>query len=190
VLATCLTLLALGGCARHHLPPERPADPVTLAAQQWPEARRGAQNLILARSYDAADTLLRAFAARFPGTPSAAESVFWRALLRVTGGAGATAGESTRDARALLDAYIAGGPLQEHYTESVELRRILTVMDSLRASADAPRTVLVPTAPNALASRDSVIKARDEELARLRTELESTKAELDRIRRRIAPPRP
>jgi hypothetical protein len=183
--------LSLGGCGRHQRPPLRPTDPVSIAAEQWPEARRTAQNLALAHDYAGADSLLRAFAARFPGTPAAAASVFWRALLRLdTAGDAATSAEAMRDVRTLLDAYVAGGPLQDHYTESVILRRVATRIDSLRASAETPRTVLVPMAPNVLAVRDSIIRARDDELTKLRAELESTKAELERIRRRIAPPRP
>ena len=185
------TSLSLGACRHRQHAPLRPVDPASVAAEQWPEARRTAQNLALARDYTGADSLLRAFAARFPGTPAAAESVFWRAVIKLDASAeGATSAEAMREVRTLLDAYVAGGPLQDHYTESVVLRRVASRIDSLRASAETPRTVLVPTAPNVIAARDSVIRARDDELTKLRAELESTKAELERIRRRIAPPRP
>jgi len=63
------------------------------------------------------------------------------------------------------------------------IRRLLLQNDSLRVAVAAERisaAVLVP--------RDS-LKPRDDEVVRLRAELEQTRAELDRVRRRLAPPR-
>jgi hypothetical protein len=191
VVGVCLTL---GACALNRRPAPRAADPATLAAEQWPETRRVALNGVLVHNIALADSVLRAFAGRFPGTPAAAETVYLRALLRLDPtGEGTPTPEALRDVRTLLDAYIAGGPLQEHYVESVVLRRVTTRFDSLYADADAARAASgVQAAQGALlsaAARDSM-KARDDELTRLRTELDATKAELERIRRRLAPPRP
>ena len=57
--------------------------------------------------------------------------------------------------------------------------RLLSMSDSLRAVQATQRT--------ATEARD---KARDEEMQRLRDELARTQAELDRIKRRLGPPKP
>ncbi|WP_148306343.1 hypothetical protein [Gemmatirosa kalamazoonensis] len=189
---SAVALLAPEACSLHRRPPA-PLDPAADAAAQWPEARRIAQNFALARAFADADSTLRAFAARFPGTPSAAETVYWRALVRLDPTSDEQpSAEVLRDVRTWLDAYIAGGPLQEHYVDAVVLRRIATRFDSLRMAADT-RPVPVAAAPaivnGNLVARDS-LKVRDDEIQRLRQELDQAKAELERIRRRLAPPRP
>jgi hypothetical protein len=63
--------------------------------------------------------------------------------------------------------------------------RLASLLDSLRAAAGAPRGAL----PSATLLRDS-IKVRDDSIARLQKELEQTTAELERIRKRLAPRRP
>jgi molecular chaperone GrpE (heat shock protein) len=57
--------------------------------------------------------------------------------------------------------------------------RLLTLSDSLRGAQAAQRTVAE--------QRD---RAREEELQKLRDELQRTQAELDRIKRRLGPPKP
>jgi len=142
--------------------------------------------LALARDFASADSTLRAFAARFPGTPSAAETVYWRALVRLDPTRDEQpSAEVLREVRTWLDAYIAGGPVQPRYLEATTLRRLASLLDSLRAAAGAPRGAL----PSATLLRDS-IKVRDDSIARLQKELEQTTAELERIRKRLAPRRP
>jgi hypothetical protein len=78
--------------------------------------------------------------------------------------------------------------------EATVARRLVLQADSLRGaiayerSAAATAPVTVASAPPS-AWRDTV-RVRDEELARVRVELETTRAELERLRRRLAPPRP
>ena len=57
--------------------------------------------------------------------------------------------------------------------------RLLTLSDSLR-SVQATQKI----------ATDARDKARDEELQRLRDDLARTQAELDRIKRRLGPPKP
>ena len=59
------------------------------------------------------------------------------------------------------------------------LLRLLTVSDSLRAANAAARTTAEQRA-----------KTHNEEIQRLRDELQKTQAELDRIKRRLGSPRP
>jgi hypothetical protein len=192
-----LSLIALTsvGCSYvNRRPPRVPPDD-SLAAAEWPDTKRDALNAALVKDFALADSLLRGFSARHPGTPLSAEAVYWRAFFRLDPAVESAApAESIRAARAALDAYIAGGPTQPHYVESVVLRRMTWHLDSLHATVEAARaaaTASAPASPTTIspAMRDS-LKARDDELQRMRAELDQTKAELDRIRRRLAPPRP
>jgi hypothetical protein len=199
VAIAALVCAALGACSlfgRRATPPDAPE---VEAAGEWPEVSRAAGNAALVRDYPRADSILRAFAGRYTGTPQTAETVFLRSLYRLD-----PATESNvapipriREARTGLDAYIAGGPTLPRYVEAVILRRLAGHIDSLHSTLDAvvPNVLSAPdpvaggAAAAMLGLRDS-LRLRDEELLRLRTELEQTKGELDRIRRRLAPPRP
>jgi hypothetical protein len=173
----------------HHPPP--PPDPATVAAGEWPEARRVALNFALSKDQARADSVLRAFAARFPGTEASAETLFYRALFRLDpAGEGNVPAEALREARARLEAYIAGGPSLPHYGEAVILRRVTGHLDSLHSTEQTVRTYVGNVSPTGIAELRDTLKTRDDELARVKAELDQTKAELDRIRRRLAPPRP
>jgi hypothetical protein len=188
-VVAAVACLSLGACSLNRRAP-KPTDPALVAAQEWPEARRMALNAALVHDVNTADSVLRAFGARFPGTTPAADAVYLRAFIRLDPvGDAVPSAETLRTARSLLDSYIAGGPLQEHYVESVLLRRVIGRLDSLRP-APPPEPVREVTSSSAgTVARDS-LRLRDDEIARLRAELESTKAELERIRRRLAPRRP
>jgi len=81
-------------------------------------------------------------------------------------------------ARAALEELVAASS-GDRRTEVQVLLRLLALSDSLRASQTAQRA--------ATEVRD---RARDEELQRLRDDLARTQAELDRIKRRLGPPKP
>jgi hypothetical protein len=153
---------------------------------EWPRELALAQAAATRREFGLADSVLRAFAARFPGTIESSDAMFWRALLRLDPAAPRDPErDPVRDAAAALDAYIAGGPVQPRYVEATTLRRLAGLLDSLRAAAGAPRGAL----PSATLLRDS-LKVRDDSIARLQKELDQTSAELERIRKRLAPKRP
>jgi len=187
---------ALGACSVIGRPATPAEAPETEAARAWPEVERAAGNAALVRDFPRADSILRAFAGRYPGTAQTAETVFLRSLYRLD-----PATEShvapvprIREARLGLDAYIAGGPTQPRYSEAVVLRRLTGHLDSLHTTFETvvPNVLAAPDPPAAataivVALRDTV-RLRDEEIGRLRTELEQTKAELVRSRRRLAPP--
>ena len=153
------------------------------AAREWTTTRALVIELAGSAQHAQADSMLGHFRARFPGTPSAVDALFWRGMLRADP---ANPAQTSRDASADLQAYESGGALHPHTEEAALLRRLLTQVDSLREAVTRERT-----AASVLIPRDS-LKPRDEELVRLRAELDQTRAELERIRRRLAPrlPRP
>ncbi len=163
-------------------PPPPPPPPETfadVAARRWAAARDTVAEL-RSRGEDAqADSVLGRFRAEFPGTPAAIDALFQRALLRADPASRARAPQAAMDD---LDAYAAGGPLHVHGAEAHVIRRLVADADSVRVAAAAERAAAAVLIP-----RDS-LRPRDEEIARLRAELEQTKAELDRVRRRLAPP--
>lgn len=185
--AIAVALLATGGAsacglsARLHPKPPTP-DPATVA---WAEARDSARAAIAAGRYAQADTVLTAFRAQYANAPGAADALYWRALARF--GAGDPAA-GVRPAVADLDAYRATAA-PEHQAEAITLRRALVRLDSARTATAVSVVVERPAvaARAGLVPRDS-LRARDEELARVKAEALATQLELDRLRRRLAAP--
>ena len=101
--------------------------------------------------------------------PSALESGYWRAVYKLDPG---NKDANTREAITGLDRYLAA-PDGNHRGEATTLRRLagqlLSLDRALNQKADEP--------------------ARDEELKKLRDELQATKEELERIKRRLAAPK-
>jgi hypothetical protein len=151
--------------------PAAPPEP----ASQWPAILASAIRAADAGRYEDADRILLTHSLGHRGKAEGMESDFWRALLRADPANGAS---GTRDAMSLLDAYIAAGPGAPRYVEAVMTRRFVATLDSARAAAVTARS-----------SSDARDRAREEEIRRLTEELEKTAAELDRIKRRLAPER-
>lgn len=131
-----------------------------------------------AGNFAVADRLLTDYGSRFPATPEASEAMYWRALYKLDPSNSATA---PKEAGVLLDGYLASGtPL--HRAEAQTLRRVAT---SLEAAKNAPTNS---------ATKTEVVKVDDkaqaEEVTRLRDELARANAELERIKRRLAQPKP
>lgn len=177
-----LASLALQACRSAPPPPAGPPpEPLAMVAgREWSTTRETVADLIQRGQHAQADTLLGQFRAQYPGTPAAIEALFRRALLRADPASRARAPQA---ALLDLDAYATGGPLHVHGDEARVIARLLGESDSLRAVIATERT-----AASVLIPRDS-LRPRDEEIARLRAELEQTQAELDRVRRRLAAPR-
>ena len=170
------------GCrpAREVVVPAAPAESMSrVAAREWATTRTAVRALVGRAEHAQADSMLGDFRARFPGTPSAIDALFWRGMLRADP---MNRAQSRRDASADLEAYESGGELHTHADEAALVRRLLVQVDSLRASVVQERT-----AASVLIPRDS-LRPRDEEIVRLRAELDLTRAELERVRRRLAPP--
>jgi hypothetical protein len=138
-------------------------------AQVRQEARDG--------RYAAADKLLTDFSARYPSAPEASEVAYWRALYKLDP---ANQAGSAHEAAALLDSYLAGGPTV-HRAEAGTLRRLASSLESYSASLSSAQKIEPAKIDD---------KTKDEELARLKDELAKANAELDRIKRRLAQPKP
>ena len=124
-----------------------------------------------------ADRALAEFAQRFPGSPEAAEVPYWRALFKIESNNAA----SVRESLTMLDSYLATAPAGAHRLEAGVLRRLGLALEQ--------RNAAIAAIPPAATVRPED-KAREEELQRLRDDLAAANAELARIRRRVARPRP
>ena len=161
--------LALGATGCVHKPAFlRPA-----AERDWPAAYLAAQSAADHGAYGDADKTLAEFASSHPGSIQALESGYWRAVYKLDP---ANKDASTKDAIAGLDKYLAT-PDGTHRGEATTLRRIAVQLQSLDKALNAPKV-------------DEAAATRDEEVKKLRDELQATKEELERIKRRLAAPKP
>lgn len=194
-----LLLLAVAvGCAG------RPSFLRSAPARSWPATLAYAQRAVSGARYADADSALVNFAARYPATPQAAESQYWRALIALDP---FNSRQSGTDAVQALDTYFATPAQRTHDAEAAMLRRLAVALtplreasneaasqvDSARSSVDSIRT----RADSARAARASRERTRDEEVQRLRdsldkvvTQLGDRNQELDRIKKRLAAPKP
>jgi hypothetical protein len=172
--STTLFLLGTVGCAsRIALPlPARGEAPTQTVATAWPSTLMAAYDAIADGRYDEADRALSDFAAAYQGTAEAVEAAYWRAVVALDPANGRA---SAREAATLLSRYLESRLPLTHRAEAAVLRRLASSV----AETQRVGTVTRP-APSA--------DARDAEVQRLRQELEETKAELERIRKRLAPP--
>jgi hypothetical protein len=173
-------LLVLGACRQR-----RPAAPPPAVQQvalpslppesPWVGTLAAAQAAVDSGRFASADSILAAFERSEPDSPDASESSFWRAMLRADP---RNPEFAPAEARAALDAYLAT-PNPRRRTEATVMLRMLALSDSIRALHTAQRS--------AAEARD---RAREEEIQKLRDDLQRTQAELDRIKRRLGPPKP
>ena len=173
-----LVLALLLGACRNPAPPPPVVDvptPELPAEPPWPGTLAAVLAAVDTGRYAAAESILVAFEQTEAGAPSASESAFWRALLRADP---RNPAYSPSSARAALDGYLAS-PGATRRAEATVLLQQLAISDSLRAAYGGAR-----------AASEQRERARDEELQRLRDELQRTQAELDRIKRRLGPPKP
>ncbi len=173
-------LLVLASCHQRR-PAAAPPAADTVAAPAppveppWVGTLAAVQAAVDSGRFAEADSILAAFERVEPEGPDANESGFWRAMLRADPRNPAFA---PADARQGIEAYLAT-PSPRRRTEASVMLRLLALSDSVRAAHTAQRS--------AAEARD---RARDEELQRLRDDLQRTQAELDRIKRRLGPPKP
>jgi hypothetical protein len=151
--------------------------PTPSAASEWPATYVKVMTEARESRLAAAEKALTDFAQRFPGSPEAAEVPYWRAVLTLDP-ANAT---SMRQSMAMLDTYLASAPSGMHRLEAATMRRLGLALEQRNAALAAIPPAVVPRPDD---------KAREEEVQKLRDELAAANAELDRIRRRLARPRP
>lgn len=168
-LVTSGIALALGASGCIHKPAfMRPA-----AERDWPAAYLAAQSAADRGAYAEADKTLAEFASSHQGSAQALESGYWRAVYKLDP---ANKDASTKEAIAGFDRYLAT-PDGTHRGEATTLRRIAVQLQSLDRALSAPKA-------------DEGAATRDEEVKKLREELQATKDELERIKRRLAAPKP
>ena len=173
VLATSMLLTACAtGGQNLNTPSPGPAEGATTMAQAAQEATAG--------RYGVADKLLADYSTRYPSTSEAADATFYRALFKLDP---ANPNASAREAAQLLDRYIATNTGM-HRTEAQSLRRVANELEA-RAVAVANLSAVPKTEPPKAED-----KSKDEELQRVREELAKANAELERIKRRLAQPKP
>lgn len=180
VVVVVLSVAAVFGACRRPAPPPPPlVVPEVIPAppiSPWPGTLSSALRAADNGRFEEADRLLTEFSVTHVGTPDGAESDFWRALLKTDP---ANAKVTSRESMALYDAYLGGGPTLPRYAEAMILRRVVESLDSTRSLLATVR-----------ASADAREKARDEEIRRLNDVVDRTTAELERIKRRLAPRQP
>lgn len=167
LLAACTTRQQ-----RLNAPAPGPDEGATTIAQAGQEATVG--------RYGVADRLLSDFAARFPASSEAADATYYRALFKLDP---ANPNASPREAAQMLDRYMATNT-GTHRTEAQALRRVAGELEA-RANAVANLSAVSRTEPPKPED-----KSKDEELQRVRDELAKANAELERIKRRLAQPKP
>jgi hypothetical protein len=170
--ATMVVTACTTGQQHLNEPTPGPVEGTTTIAQAATEASAG--------RYGVADKLLSDYSTRYPATAEAADATYWRALFKLDP---ANPNASPRDAAQLLDTYIATN-LGTHKAEAQALRR---VAGAIEARAIAATNSI--TAPKMELPKPEDL-AKDEELRRVKEELAKATAELERIKRRLAQPKP
>jgi hypothetical protein len=176
-----LVCLILGGCGPLRSASSSPSE--SDARGDWRTVSTQASQEVQAGRYSAADRLLADFAARHGGTSAAADAAYRRALYRADP---ANPNASAKEAMAILDSNLATSPQGPRRTDAAALRRLVAALDARPAVV----TVNTPSSAPSSAPSRAEEKARDEELAKMKDELAKANAELERIKRRLATPKP
>ena len=175
--ALVITLLALfaslGACVGHSAPPREPAPS---AWREWAVASSAAERLVADGRASAADSTLADFVRRWPGTPEAEQGTWLRLGYQAER---AEDSASTALLVARIDSLLSAAPASARRGELLTLRRAAMLTQQLRTQLAQAR-----------ADRDAAVKARSDEVDKLKAELENVKAELDRVRNRVTRRRP
>jgi len=160
-------------------PPQPPAP------EAWARASSVAAAQVGAGSYSAADRMLADFAAHYPGTPQALAATVRRALYKADP---SNQTSSAHEATILLDSALAT-PLDSAARADARAMRRITM--SLERAAGLPSSGggSSATSPDS-GTRSDDAKSNSEEVQRLRNELAKANAELERIKKRVAQPKP
>jgi hypothetical protein len=145
---------------------------------EWPAVLGDAQRAWQAGRFDDAERVLTTFGEQYAGSREAGEVLYWRAVLQLDP---TNTDGSTKAATQSLDAYLALDSIQ-HRDEASLLRRVTGLITSLSADVQASKAAPPPQPP-----APAVLKEKDDEIARLRDSLAKTSAELERVRKRLAP---
>lgn len=155
--------------------------------RDWPGTITAAQKAVAGGRYADAQQELAAFAQRHPGAPESRETLYWRALFSLDP---ANHNQDTDSAVKALDAYLLDGGSAPHREEAQVLRRIALSLDSLSRSGllivSSPADTVMKPFPAMIAR----VQELQKENQKLKDQLDKTNAELDRIKKRLAAPKP
>ena len=149
-------------------------------AAEWTAVQAQVSRDVVAGRYVAADHALMEFEQRNASTAEALDAEFYRALYKLDP---ANPGSAPRDAAGLLETFLASPIVSAHRADAIVLRRVAGALD-VKLIPVASGVTPAPATPKA----DD--RTKDEELVRLKEELAKANAELDRIKRRLATPKP
>lgn len=193
-IVAIIVIAAQGNSACATLSGHRANEP----SRVWPTTLTTAQTYALQARFNAADSVLAAFATKYPGTRETLETAYWRSLLKLDP---SNPNESIPTAISSLDSYLADARPRDHVVEATTLRRIagqLQMLNRIAANAAAQVKDADRVAANAKAqaadanARAEAAKepspAAEAEIRRLKDELAKAKAELERIRKRLSTP--
>ncbi len=164
--------------------------------REWPSTLATSKADAYGGAFDAADTVLAAFAAAFPDSPEALETWYWRGLFRMDP---SNQHSSMTAALASLDKYLSDHRPREHVIEATTLRHLASEIDGLnqlaasemaQAKEAAPATAVVEARPEVTKVSAEAQAASDAEIKRLKDELAKANAELERIKKRLSQPPP
>jgi hypothetical protein len=172
-----LALLGGAGCA------SLGGTPKVSLREEWEHTLTNAQQLAAVGRYDEADSVLTSFATRRSNTVQAVEAQYWLGVIRLD--------PDNRNATlpsgiAALDRYLTATISLSKRPEAATLRGLAARLESTTKLAAASVTTQTSTARPA-ASDD---RAKEEEIQRLKSELSKANEELDRIKKRLAAPKP
>ena len=124
-------------------------------------------------------------------TPVASDSLYWRALNHLDA---ANRTGSSDSAIALLDAYLATGTAQPRRQEALVLRQLARDSRQLARVEGLLKQARTDSQPSRSSATEAELRKRDEEsvkeIQRLKEELAKANEELERIRKRLAAPKP
>ena len=158
---------------------QTPAVAAPTAESEWPTVYSQAMSDARASRVAAAERALAEFVQRYPTSPEAAEVPYWRALLKLDPANPA----ALRESIVMLETYLANAPSGQHRVEAQAIQRLGVALEARNASLAAIPSTAIVVRPEEKA-------AQEQEMQRLRDELGKANAELARIRRRLARPRP
>jgi hypothetical protein len=177
VLGLCVTLSA---CA---LPAARTTPSPERIAAEWTVVDAQAAQEAQAGRYDGAERLLLEFQQRYPGSAQAPEARFYRALYKLDP---LNPGGSLREGVTLLDSTVGAPTNTPHRADAAVLRRLAMALDAKPAVV----TVTAPAKEGAATPARVDTSVRDDEITKLREALGKANAELERVKRRLAAPKP
>lgn len=155
----------------------------------WPATLDSAQKAATAGDYATADSALAGFASRFEDSRQAAEARFWRAVFQLDP---QNDQGSPQLAAQLLDQYLGSEQADAHRAEATVMRHIagqLLALDRALGEARAASAEAKAEARSGRSRADEAQHLRDE-LQAARDQLAKANDELDRIKKRLAAPKP